>query len=150
MGILAVEIVLVGIATLLVLAIAGVYLRRRMIGHNSDVVLCGFRPSPQSRWRPGLLRMSANTLSVFPLFGLTALPVHTWMRRSLDVPGTEALDAEGGLSTLLGQNALRVVGHGITESGTRVDLNIALSRSSYTALRYWVEASPPSDRPLNG
>ena len=141
-----IEIVLVGAVLLVLASICSVYVRRRLISHDSDVVVCAFRPGRTGRWRPSLLRMSATTLQVFPLFGWTPRPTYTWRRRSVDLRDVVTLDDDlsfsGGPD---GQGrGRRVAAVGTTESGTPMEFDLALGLLPYTALRYWVESSPPT------
>lgn len=149
MGLLAAELTLLVVVVLLVAAVVSVYGRRRLISHNSDVVLSGFRSVGVSRWRPGLLRMSAHDLSWYPLFGWTPRPRHTWPRRTLEVTASAPLEHDRGLTSLIENNGVRVPTSGRTEGGRHMEFELALGRSSYTALRYWVEASPPPGLPVD-
>ena len=94
--------------------------------------------------------MSTTTLQIYPLFGWTALPSHTWRRRTLDLVSTTPIEGEAKLVEILdhGRRAVRVSTSGVTEGGSRMQFDLALGRSQYTTLRYWVESSPPTAWPL--
>lgn len=141
-----------GALVLLVLAaVLFVFFRRRVIGRASDVVNCGYRPDRAAAWRPGLLRMSETRLDVFPLMGWTLAPTVTLWRHSLDVSTTQPLEDAGGIAGLVdreGRRARLVVTTGRTAGEQPFRLDLALAPQQYTALRYWVESSPPPGRPL--
>ena len=139
------EILLAGAVLVVVVAILLVYLRRRVISHGSDVVLCGFRPGRSGRWRPSLLRMSATTLEVFPLFGWSVRPSFWWTRRSVDLGEITTLE-EGALPVTLDApgRARRVAATALTGAGAAMSFELALGPLPYTALRYWVESAPPT------
>lgn len=139
------EIILAGFVVLAALGILSVYLRRRVISHGRDVVTCGFRPGRSGRWRPSLLRMSATTLEVFPLFGWSVRPSFSWTRRSVDLGEISTLEDEALTSAFDTQGRGRkVAATGTSETGGPMTFELALGPLPYTALRYWVESAPPT------
>ncbi|WP_313021424.1 DUF2550 family protein [Mobilicoccus sp.] len=140
-----VEVVLVGLVLLAAAAVLSVYVRRRLISHDSDVVSCGFRPGRTGRWRPSLLRMSATSLQVFPLFGWSVRPSFSWTRRSVDLGVVTTLEDEAMANAFDVQGRGRkVAATAAVESGDPMQFDLALGLLSYTALRYWVESAPPA------
>lgn len=146
-----VEIIVAGLVLLVLLLVLFVYARRRLISHEGDVVMCGYRSDRAARWRPALLRMNATTLQVFPLFGWTLRPARTWERRTIDIGAISMLEEDAGLASVidLQGRGRRVRTVGTTEAGTTMTFDLALGPVQYTALRYWVESAPPvPDWPL--
>ncbi|GAB47009.1 DUF2550 family protein [Mobilicoccus pelagius] len=145
-AVVIVEIIPLLLALGAVAVIVSVYLRRRLISHDSDVVVCGFRPGRSGRWRPSLLRMSATSLQVFPLFGWSLRASYTWGRRSLDLGDVTTLEDDSSFANAFDTQGRgrKVAAAGVTESGTPMEFDLAVGPLPYTALRYWVESSPPT------
>lgn len=151
MGVLAAEALAALIVVCALAFFVAVYLRRRYLARGSDALICGFRVTGQTRWRPGLLRMGHRYLRVFPLFGWTALPAYSWARYTLEVSASAPLEDAAGLGVVVDQSGRRprlVTASGVTSEGERMTFDLALGPVQYTTLRYWVESSPPLSRPF--
>jgi hypothetical protein len=128
------ESVIALLAAIVVLVLAYVWLRRRYIAEGRPLMLCALRTEAEPRWRLGLARLSGARLDWFTVIGPSVRPRHSWMRHDLDlgsaVPVREPIP---GLP-----DAVEVSGScGATPCG------LALSAPAYTALRAWLESSPP-------
>ena len=111
-----------------------VYLRRRRIASAGPLMVCAFRTPAEPRWRLGLLRLSGDRLDWFSVIGPSMRPAMSWPRDELD------LGAPGPVQeTIPGlPDPVRVSG---TAAGAALDL--AMPQSASTALRAWLESSPP-------
>lgn len=135
-------LVLVGLA----LFVAVTYTRRRVIAHGADVVVCGMRPRPDARWRVGLLKFSTD-LQWYPLLGVTPRPQERWMRRTIDLGTPLPMEPDRRLSAVL-DKVVRVPAYGVSTDGRGMHFEVGLGPAPYTALRAWVEASPPDPWPV--
>jgi hypothetical protein len=132
--------VLVGVLVVLVcLALAGVFVRRRVLARDSILTLCGMRRRSGMRWRLGLLRLGSDQLEWFPLLGVTTRPVDGWERNGVDLDAPTVLEGHERLDLL--PDAVGVECH----IGTST-FELALLPEHYTALRSWLEAAPPGSR----
>jgi hypothetical protein len=129
-----VEAVVLTLAVLLLVLLALVWVRRRAIAGGKPLMLCALRTEPETPWRLGLLRFNSNTMDWFSVIGLTLRPACRWERWGVDLaPPGPAAELIPGLP-----EAVAVRGH------CRDDvMEFAMSPASYTALRSWLESSPP-------
>jgi hypothetical protein len=128
------ESVLALVAVLVALTLAYVWVRRQYISDGRPLMLCALRTETEPRWRLGLARLSGARLDWFSVVGPSVRPQSSWMRHELDL-GTPTPVAEPipGLP-----DAVEVAGLcGAMPCG------LALTLSAYTALRAWLESSPP-------
>jgi hypothetical protein len=135
-ALLSVEIlvgVLVGVACV---ALTGVFIRRRMIAGGRLLTLCGFRRSPDGRWRLGLARFGSTRLEWFTLMGLTVRPRHSWDRVGLDLDAPLKLEGPERIDLLPDAVGVRCYSGG-------AEFDLAVQPPAYTALRSWLEAAPP-------
>lgn len=133
-------------AFLIFLAIT--FVRRRLIGHGAHVAVAGLRLDADARWRLGLLRLDDSGMQWYPLLGVTTIPARGWVRTTLDLSPASRMDPEGPLVALR-DRVVKVPAYGVTVAGEGTHFEIALSPAPYTALRAWVEASPPSGWPVH-
>ncbi len=128
------ESVLALVAVLVLLTLAYVWIRRRYISEGRPLMLCALRTEAEPRWRLGLARLSGARLDWFSVVGPSMRPQSSWMRHELEL-GTPTPVAEPipGLP-----DAVQVAG----TCGT-YPCGLALSLPAYTALRAWLESSPP-------
>lgn len=151
-GIIVAELVFAVAILLVLLTILLLFTRRRVLSRGSEVVTCGLRQPGSGRWQPGLLRMGASELQAYPLFGWTTRAVFSWERYTLDLSATSPLVDDGGLASVVAGQSERptflVAVSGVTHRHERMPFELALGLSQYTALRYWVESSPPIRRSI--
>lgn len=133
--IVAVELVLAVALALLVAFMVYVWLRRRWIAGGKPMMLCAISADEDSRWRLGLLRISGERLDWFSVVGPSPRPAQSWVRHELDLGAPQRLgDSVPGLPP----DAVSVRGH-----STSQDYDLAMSPAAYTAVRAWLESSPP-------
>ena len=130
--------VLVGSALFIVVVVLGaVFTRRRLIARGKPLTVCALREPGDRRWRFGLARYGTTGLEWFTLAGLSLRPARRWERTLLDIGAVQPLEP-GERPEILISSALRL---DCRYRGARFE--IALARAPYTALRSWLEASPP-------
>ena len=103
----------------------------------SPLTVCALREPGDRRWRFGLARYGATGLEWFTLAGLSLRPARQWERTLLDIGSGEPLEP-GERPEILIPAAMR-----IDCCYRDVHFEIALARAPYTAMRSWLEASPP-------
>ena len=137
-GLLLTSEVLVGGCLFMALAVLGsIFTRRRLIAGGKPLTVCALREPGDRRWRFGLARYGATGLEWFTLSGLSLRPARRWERTVLDIGAGQPL-APGERPEILIPEALRV--HCSYRDET---FEIAIAQAPYTALRSWLEASPP-------
>jgi len=137
-GLLLTSELLVGGCLFVVVAVLGsVFVRRRLIARGKPLTVCALREPGDRRWRFGLARYGATGLEWFTLAGLSLWPARQWERTLLDIGSGEPLEP-GERPEILIPAAMR-----IDCCYRDVHFEIALARAPYTALRSWLEASPP-------
>ena len=129
------ELVLAIVVLLVVGALTFVWARRRFIsGDGRPVMLCARREDAAARWRLGLARLSSDRFEWFSIVGPSLRPEVSWARGELDFGGAVPLaDPIPGLS-----DPVAVQGR----SGSR-SCEFAFVPAAYTAVRAWLESSPP-------
>ncbi len=146
MGVLITAEIVVGACLLAaVLALAVIFVRRRLLARGGDLMLCALRTPPHARWRAGLVRFDDVSIAWLPLLGLSLRPTYCWDRQGLELGGFEHLSPQDALD--VGSVRAVLEGHPIGAGPRRVEL--ALAQDPYTALRAWVEATPPERRPVD-
>ena len=129
-----IELVLVVALALLLAGIVFVWLRRQYISGGKPLMLCAISTGDH-RWRLGLARIAGDRLDWFSVVGPSLRPAHGWVRHDLDLGAPHRLaETVPGLPS----DAVCVTGR----SGSD-DYELALSPAAYTALRAWLESSPP-------
>jgi hypothetical protein len=137
-GLLLTSEMLVGGALFLVAAVLGtVFTRRRLIARGEPLMICALREPGDRRWRFGLARFGTTGLEWFTLLGLSLRPARAWDRGLLNIRASRPLEP-GERPEVLIPRAMRVE----CRYG-RTPFEIALARAPYSALRSWLEASPP-------
>jgi hypothetical protein len=97
-------------------------------------MLCARRDGPTGRWRLGLARLGADRFEWFSIVGPSLRPEVSWARGELDLGSPEPLtDPIPGLADPVG---VRVRGGATT-------CEFAFAPAAYTAIRAWLESSPP-------
>ncbi|HET7475765.1 MAG TPA: DUF2550 domain-containing protein [Dermatophilaceae bacterium] len=131
------ELLLVILVLGLVTALVAIYVRRRTISKGQPLIVCAMRRTENPRWRYGLVRTGATSLQWFTLFGLSPRPRYTWDRSRLNIGSPLPLAAGSAPETLVPNGVM--VRCAYDDSA----FDLAVSAAPYTALRSWLEASPP-------
>ena len=132
--IVSAEIIAGALVLLALFALAFIYVRRRRLAASAPLMLCAVRSRGQAQFRLGLLRFCGGTLEWFTLIGPSLRPARTWERPRLELEAPAPLSQPvAGLP-----DAVEVTCHYGTDS-----FAIALAPSAYTAMRSWLESSPP-------
>jgi hypothetical protein len=131
-ALLAVEWVLAVFVLLAVVSVAYVWLRRRHIAQGRTLLVGAMRTSAEPRWRLGLIRLRGDRFEWFSVVGPRWGPERTWLRHDLDLGAPQRLTEE-----IPGLPGAVAVGTG------RHETELALTPSTYTAVRAWHESSPP-------
>jgi hypothetical protein len=130
------ELVLAVSVVLVLAAVVFVWARRRYIGNEGrPVVLCARRKVHTTRWRLGLARLGTDHFEWFSIVGPSWRPELMWPRGLVELGAARSLsDTIPGLS-----DPVAVVGQ--TTTGAYSDF--AFTPAAYTAVRSWLESSPP-------
>lgn len=131
------EVLVVGCLFIVIVVLGPVFARRRLIARGKPLTVCALREPGDDKWRFGLVRYGATGLEWFKLAGISLRPARRWERTLLEFGTSQHLPVGERPEILIG-GALRV---DCNYRGRRFEL--ALARASYTALRSWLEASPP-------
>ncbi len=124
---------------LVVLALAGVVVRRRWLARGIGTFDCSLRtaPGPHGKgWVLGVARYEADRIEWFRVFGVSPRPGQVLQRSDLMVQerrvpsGTEAFSVMSGFVIVRCRR-----GSGFVE--------LAMSEQSYTGFASWLEAAPP-------
>ncbi|PKW26034.1 DUF2550 family protein [Phycicoccus duodecadis] len=129
------ELVLALIVLLVVGALTFVWARRRYIsGDGRPVMLCARRDDDAARWRLGLARLSAERFEWFSIVGPSLRPEVSWLRGEvrLGSPAPTA-DVIPGLAEPVS----------VTGGVAGRSCEFAFVPAAYTAVRSWLESSPP-------
>jgi len=127
--------ILAGVLVLvLLLTLLYIFVRRRLLSSGAPLMLCALQPHGRSQYRLGLLRYCGSTLEWFTLVGPSPRPARTWERPRLELgpPRTPAGPIAG-----LPEAVTVACRHGTDQ------FDIALAPAAYTAMRSWLESSPP-------
>ncbi len=129
------ELVLAVVVIVVVGALTFVWARRRFIsGDGRPVMLCARRDGPAGRWRLGLARLGAERFEWFSIVGPSLRPEVSWQRGELDLGSPEPLtDPIPGLADPVG----------VRVRGGAIACEFAFAPAAYTAIRAWLESSPP-------
>jgi len=131
------ELLVGGCLFLVVFVLGAVFVRRRLIARGKPLTVCAFRESGDDPWRLGLVRYGATGLEWFKLAGISLRPARRWERALLQFDAAQTMEADERPEVLV-RGAIKV---DCSYRGARFE--IALAEAPYTALRSWLEASPP-------
>ena len=131
------EFLVGGCLFLVIFVMSAVFVRRRLIARGKPLTVCALRDSDDGRWRFGLVRYGATGLEWFKLTGISLRPARRWERALLEFGAGRPLQP-GERPEILISGAMKV---DCTYREARFE--IALAQAPYTALRSWLEASPP-------
>jgi len=130
--------ILAALLALVVLAAAGIAIRRILLERGGGTVECGLRLSPGQGWRLGLASYQPAELRWYDAFGVLLRPRAVFARRTLSVESRRQPDAWESAS--LGQGMV-VVECRTAECGGPVEL--AMSEAALTGFLAWLESAPP-------
>jgi hypothetical protein len=123
----------------LILAAAGIALRRFLLERGGGTVECGLRKGTGA-WRLGVASYERDELHWFGVFGVSMRPDETFPRPELTVmsrrPPSDAEAASLGPGMIVVEFQLG----GSNDGGT---VELALAESALTGLLSWLEAAPP-------
>ncbi len=129
------ELVFAVVAVVVVGVLIFVWARRRFIaGDGRPVMLGARRDTAGSRWRLGLARLGAQRFEWFSIVGPSLRPEISWLRGEVDlgIPSPLA-DPIPGLA-----EPVSVTGRAAGKA-----CEFAFVPAAYTAVRAWLESSPP-------
>jgi hypothetical protein len=131
------ELLVGGCLFLALFVLGAVFARRRLIARGKPLTVSALREADGGRWRFGLLRYGTNHLEWFSLTGVSLRPARRWERTLLEFGAGRPLET--------GERPEVLISGAITVECSYRDarFEIALAQASYTALRSWLEASPP-------
>ena len=132
--VISAEIVAGALILLALFALAYIFVRRRLLASGAPLMLCALKAHGRSQYRLGLLRFSGTTLEWFTLIGPSPRSARTWDRTRLEL-GSPGLP-EAAIAGL--PEAVTVDCHYGSDT-----FSLALAPSAYTAMRSWLESSPP-------
>jgi hypothetical protein len=134
-AVLVAELALALAVVIVVGVLTFVWVRRRLIsGDGRPVMLCARRDESSSRWRLGLARLGAQRFEWFSIVGPSMRPEISWLRGEFDLGTPQPLaDPIPGLA-----EPVSVTGR----AGAR-SCEFAFVPAAYTAVRAWLESSPP-------
>ena len=129
------EIVLALVVLVVVGALTFVWARRRFIsGDGRPVMLCALRDESGSRWRLGLARLGAERFEWFSIVGPSLRPEVSWLRGEVRLGSPQPTpDVIPGLAEPVA----------VTGSAAGRTHEFAFVPAAYTAVRAWLESSPP-------
>ena len=119
------------------LVLGAVFVRRRLIARGKPLTVCGLREHDEDHWRYGFVRYGTTGLEWFTLAGIGLRPARRWERSLLEFGACRPLE-DGAKPEVLLPGGIRV---DCTYRDERFE--IVLAQAQYTALRSWLEASPP-------
>lgn len=131
------ELLVGGCLFIVVFGLGSVFLRRRVIARGKTLTVCVLREPDDGRWRFGLVRYGTTGLEWFTLTGISLRPARRWERSLLQFGASQVM-AAGERPAILIAGATRVHCRYRDQR-----FEIALAQAPYTALRSWLEASPP-------
>lgn len=132
-----------GVAVLLVMTGAFLFVRRRWLSRDGGTFECSVRVRPPKQsgpaasrgWMLGLGRYSGDRLEWFRIFSLAPRPRHVFSR-SMEVVERRTPHGPEAFALYSGHIALKVA----TPSGP---IELAMSEGALTGFLAWTEAAPP-------
>lgn len=134
-ALLVTELVLALLVLVVIGALVFVWARRRYIsGDGRPVMLCARRDDAQARWRLGLARLGAERFEWFSVVGPSLRPEVSWLRGEVQLGSPQPIaDVIPGLA-----EPVAVTGRAASRT-----CEFAFVPAAYTAVRSWLESSPP-------
>lgn len=129
------ELVLALVVLTVLGALTFVWARRRFIsGDGRPVMLCALRDDDGGRWRLGLARLGAERFEWFSIVGPSLRPEVSWLRGEVELGSPQATtEVIPGLSEPVA----------VTGTAAGRSCEFAFVPAAYTAVRAWLESSPP-------
>ncbi|KQX69679.1 DUF2550 domain-containing protein [Angustibacter sp. Root456] len=124
---------------LLVLAIAGVVVRRRWLSRQFGTFDCSLRTTTGAHgkgWRLGVARYEADRIEWFRVFSASMRPRHVLQRSDLAVQERRVPAGAEAFSVMSGFLIVRC-------RRPQGPLELAMSEQSYTGFASWLESAPP-------
>ncbi|WP_265444916.1 DUF2550 family protein [Flexivirga meconopsidis] len=119
---------------LIVLVLAGMVLRRRLIARGEPMALVAVARG-EDGWQLGMTRLTTHNVQWFALVGLGLRPARVWARGELDL---------GSPAQITGNRPIAIMDPVQVDcSADGSTFRIAVARGDYTALRSWSESAPP-------
>lgn len=126
------------VIVVIVVLLSVTFARRRTIARGAPLTLCAIRRADETRWRLGFARYGSNALDWFSLGGMSLRATHHWDRQRLEIGSVpQSLTAHDRSLVLMPEAVCVTCRHGLCA------FDLALPPGPYTALRSWLEASPP-------
>jgi hypothetical protein len=136
---------LVAVLVVIVLAAAGIAVRRILLGRGGGTVECGLRRGPDQGWHLGLAAYRPDELLWYRALGTRLRPDEIFDRHVLTVVSRRRAGPAEAVS--LGPGTVVVecyAGHGAP------DIELAMSVDAVMGLLAWLEATPPGPMPELG
>jgi Protein of unknown function (DUF2550) len=127
---------------IVVLAAAGLAVRRILLDRGGGTVECGLR-RPGGTWRLGVAAYGANELRWYGALGVLLSPEEVLSRRTLSVVSRR--DADPSEVPRLGRGMVVVT---CRTGGDAETVELAMGESALTGFLAWLEAAPPGSYPL--
>lgn len=127
---------------IVVLAAAGLAVRRILLDRGGGTVECGLR-RPGGTWRLGVAAYGAGELRWYDSFGVRLSPEEILARRGLSV--TSRRQATPEEAARLGQGMLVVA---CRTQGDEETVELAMGEAALTGFLSWLESAPPGSYPL--
>ncbi len=129
------ELVVALVVIVVVGALTFVWGRRRYIsGDGRPVMLCALRNEGEARWRLGLARLGAERFEWFSIVGPSLRPEVSWLRGEVQLGSPRPTsDVIPGLAEPVS----------VTGTAAGRSCAFAFAPPAYTAVRAWLESSPP-------
>jgi len=122
----------------LVVALVGLIVRRRVLGRGGGTVDCALRlRSGKASWRLGVGRYGGDELRWFRIFGVRLSADAVLARRGLRIVARRSPDADE--RGMLGPDAVIVT----CAAGESERTELAMSRLALTGFLAWLEGAPP-------
>jgi hypothetical protein len=122
---------------IVVLAAAGIAIRRILLDRGGGTVECGLR-RPGGTWRLGVAAYGADELRWYDGVGVLLTPEVALSRRGLSVTARRQADPSEGVR--LGQGMMVVA----CRAGESADIiELAMGEAALTGFLAWLEAAPP-------
>jgi hypothetical protein len=136
---------LVAVLVVIVLAAAGIAVRRILLGRGGGTIECGLRRGPDQDWHLGLAAYRPDELLWYRALGTRLRPDQVFDRHVLTVVSRRRAGPAEAVS--LGPGTVVVecyAGQGVP------DIQLAMSVDAVTGLLAWLEATPPGPMPELG
>jgi hypothetical protein len=127
---------------IIVLAAAGLAVRRILLDRGGGTVECGLR-RPAGTWRLGVAAYGADELRWYDTVGFLLTPEEVLERQTLSVESRR--DADPAETALLGPGMVVVT---CRAGDVPETVELAMGEAALTGFLAWLEAGPPGSYPL--